>query len=121
MTLLAEAERLTELAEIVGTRTLPGRERMTILGGRLLRDAVLAQNALNPVDASCSVERGAELLQLVLDIVDRCMALVDRGVAATELEEFDFGALVRAREEAPTTEDLARCRATMLASLEALP
>jgi len=120
MTLLAEAARLTELAEIVGTRTLPGRERMTILGGRLVRDAVLAQSALSPVDASCSVERGAELLQLVLDVVDRCMTLVDRGVPATELEEFDFGSLVRAREEAPTQEDLAARRTAILTSLEAL-
>ncbi|WP_132196982.1 MULTISPECIES: V-type ATP synthase subunit A [Kribbella] len=121
MTLLAEAARLTDLAEIVGTRTLPGRERMTILGGRLLRDTVLAQNALSPVDASCTIDRGAELLQLVLDVVDRCMSLVDRGVAAAELEEFDFGELVRAREEAPEQADLVRCRAAVLTALEALP
>jgi V/A-type H+-transporting ATPase subunit A len=120
MTLLAEAARLTELADIVGTRTLPGRERMTILGGRLLRDTVLAQSALSEVDASCTIERGAELLQAVLDVVDRCMALVDRGVAATELEEFDFGALIRAREEAPGQEDLERRRAGILTALEAL-
>ncbi|TCC21605.1 V-type ATP synthase subunit A [Kribbella sindirgiensis] len=117
MTVLAEAARLSELAEIVGTRTLPGRERMTILGGRLLRDAVLAQSALSPVDATCSGERGAALLQLVLDVVDRCMTLVDRGVAATEVEQFDFGALVRAREEAP---DLAVCRTAITTALEAL-
>ncbi|GAA1599229.1 MULTISPECIES: V-type ATP synthase subunit A [Kribbella] len=118
MDVLAEAARLSELAEIVGTRTLPGRERMTILGGRLLRDAVLAQSALSPVDATCSAERGAALLQLVLDVVDRCMTLIDRGVAATELEEFDFGTLVRAREEAP---DLSACRIALMAALEALP
>jgi V/A-type H+-transporting ATPase subunit A len=117
---LAEAARLTDLAEIVGTRTLPGRERMTILGGRLLRDTVLAQSALS-VDASCTVDRGSELLQLVLDVVDRCTALVDRGVAATELEEFDFGALIRAREEAPEQADLDRCRTTILTALEAMP
>ncbi|MEV0283577.1 V-type ATP synthase subunit A [Kribbella sp. NPDC050820] len=121
MTLLAEAARLTELAEIVGTRTLPGRERVTILGGRLLRDAVLAQSALSPVDASCSVERGARLLQLVLDVVERCLTLVDRGVTATELEEFDFGPLVRAREEAPAPEDLTDRRTAVMQALEALP
>ncbi|MFI7063588.1 V-type ATP synthase subunit A [Kribbella sp. NPDC050124] len=121
MTLLAEAARLTELAEIVGTRTLPGRERMTILGGRLLRDAVLAQSALSAVDASCSAERGGRLLQLVLDVVERCMTLVDRGVTATELEEFDFGPLVRAREEAPGPEDLTDRRAAIMQALEELP
>ncbi|TDO58760.1 V/A-type H+-transporting ATPase subunit A [Kribbella sp. VKM Ac-2571] len=120
MKVLAEAARLSELAEIVGTRTLPGRERMVILGGRLLRDAVLAQSALSPVDATCSGERGAALLQLVLDILDRCMTLIDRGVAATEIEEFDFGALVRAREEAPSAADLEGCRTRLTTALEAL-
>jgi V/A-type H+-transporting ATPase subunit A len=112
---LAEAARLSELAEIVGTRTLPGRERMTILGGRLLRDAVLAQSALSPVDATCSGERGAALLQLVLDVIERCMTLIDRGVAATEIEEFDFGGLVRAREEAADLDGTA-----LMTALEAL-
>ncbi|WP_184843197.1 V-type ATP synthase subunit A [Kribbella solani] len=115
---LAGAARLSELAEIVGTRTLPGRERMTILGGRLIRDAVLAQSALSAVDATCSAERGAALLQLVLDVIDRCLALIDQGIAAAAIEEFDFGPLVRAREEAP---DLSTCRATVMAALEALP
>jgi len=121
MTLLADAGRLNELAEIVGTRTLPGRERMTILGGRLLRDAVLAQNALSSVDASCTIDRGAELLQLVLDTVDRCLEMVDGGVASTVLEEFDFGALVRAREDAPEQADLDHCRASIMTALAALP
>jgi V/A-type H+-transporting ATPase subunit A len=120
MDVLAEAARLSELAAIVGTRTLPGRERMTILGGRLLRDAVLAQSALSASDATCSVERGAALLQLVLDVVDRCLALIDRGVAATEIEEFDFGALVRAREEAPSTAELAGRGAAIMTALEGL-
>ena len=120
ITVLAEAARLSELAEIVGTRTLPGRERMTILGGRLLRDAVLAQSALSPVDATCSAERGASLLQFALDVIDRCVSLIDRGVAAAEVEQFDFGALVRAREEAPSAAELDDCRSTLMTALEAL-
>jgi V/A-type H+-transporting ATPase subunit A len=119
MTLLAEAGRLAALAEIVGTRTLPGRERMTILGGRLLRDAVLAQSALSPADASCSPERGAALLQLVLDVVDSCTGLIDRGVPAAELEEFDFGPLIRARDGASTAAELAQRREELLTALEA--
>ncbi|MGW7680885.1 V-type ATP synthase subunit A [Kribbella sp. NPDC054772] len=120
MQVLAEAARLAELAEIVGTRTLPGRERMTILGGRLLRDAVLAQSALSPIDASCSADRGSALLQCVLDVIDRCMTLIDRGVAAAELEEFDWGPLIRAREEAPAPADLDGRRTALMAALEAL-
>ena len=46
--LLAEADRLGALAELVGAGALPGRERVVLLAGRLLREAVLQQSALSP-------------------------------------------------------------------------
>lgn len=97
--LLAESDRLAELAEIIGTSSLPGHERMVLLGGRLLRDGVLMQNALSANDGFCSAEKGAALLDLVLDVVDACQGLVERGVAATTIEQSDFGPVLRAREE----------------------
>lgn len=97
--LLAESDRLAELAEIIGTSSLPGHERMVLLGGRLMRDGVLMQNALSANDGFCSAEKGAALLDLVLDVVDACQGLVERGVAATTIEQSDFGPVLRAREE----------------------
>lgn len=97
--LLAEADRLTSLAEIVGAASLPGHERVVLLGGRLLREGVLLQNDLSPNDTYCSAEKGAALLELVLDVVDTCQRLVERGVAAITIEQLDFVAVVRAREE----------------------
>jgi V/A-type H+-transporting ATPase subunit A len=97
--LLAEADRLGALAEIIGASSLPGHERMFLLGGRLLRDGVLLQNALSANDGFCSAEKGAALLDLVLDVVEACQELVDRGVAATSIEQADHGPVLRAREE----------------------
>jgi V/A-type H+-transporting ATPase subunit A len=97
--LLAEADRLTELAEIVGASSLPGHERMVLLGGRLLRDGVLAQSALSDNDGFCTAAKGAALLEMVLDVMDCCQRLVERGVAATTIEQADLGLVVRAREE----------------------
>ena len=97
--LLAEADRLASLAEIVGTASLPGHERIVLLGGRLLREGVLQQNALSSNDGFCSAEKGAALLDLVLDVIDTCQRLVDRGVAAQVIEETDLSAAVRARED----------------------
>ena len=97
--LLAEADRLTELAEIVGASSLPGHERMVLLGGRLLRDGVLAQSALSENDGFCTAAKGAALIDMVLDVMDCCQRLVERGVAATTIEEADLGLVVRAREE----------------------
>ena len=99
MALLAEADRLTSLAEIVGAASLPSHERIVLLGGRLLREGVLTQNDLSPNDGFCSGQKGAALLELVLDVVDTCQRLVERGVAATTIEAMDLSAVARAREE----------------------
>jgi V/A-type H+-transporting ATPase subunit A len=49
--LLAEADRLASVVELVGLAALPGRERMVILAARMLREAVLQQSALSEHDA----------------------------------------------------------------------
>src|SRR5664279_5208913 len=53
ISLLSEADRLGDLAELVGAATLPGHERVILVAGRLLREAVLQQSALSPNDAHC--------------------------------------------------------------------
>ena len=37
----------------------------------------------------------------MLAVVDACAALVERGVLATEIEELDFSAVLRAAQECP--------------------
>ncbi|MCU0265143.1 MAG: V-type ATP synthase subunit A [Actinomycetia bacterium] len=122
--LLAEADRLSALAELVGAGALPGRERMVLLAGRLLRESVLQQSALSATDATCDPAKAAALADAVLAVADRCQQLVDAGVPAAMVEETDFTPLVRAREEVGP-DDAAGVRAhleTMLARLtELLP
>jgi len=57
--LLTESDRITALSELVGVPALPAPERMTPLGGQLLREAVLQQNALSDNDAHCSAAKAA--------------------------------------------------------------
>jgi V/A-type H+/Na+-transporting ATPase subunit A len=118
--LLAEADRLGALVELVGAAALPARERVVLLGGRLLREAVLQQSALSPVDAFSPAERTAALAGAVLDVVDACQALADRGVPAAVIEEQDFSPLLRAREEAGDAAEVAAHRDTMRTRLGGL-
>ena len=97
--LLAESDRLSALTELVGVDTLPARERIVVLGGRLLREAVLQQSSLSATDAYCTEEKTAALVDAVLAVIDRCQATVSAGVPAALVEELDFGPLIRAREE----------------------
>ncbi len=98
-TLLSDADRLGALAELVGVGSMPGAERVVMLGGRLLREGVLQQSALAANDAFCSPAKGAALLDAVLAVIDRCDALIGSGVPAARIEEIDFGDLLRAAQE----------------------
>jgi V/A-type H+-transporting ATPase subunit A len=120
--LLADADRLAELAELVGLGALPRDERITLLAGRLLRDAVLQQSALGTRDAFSGPAKSAALVDAVLAVVDRCQALVAAGVRAADVEDVDFGPLVRARDLAGPDDAAAvvRQRDAMLTRLEGL-
>ncbi|HET8680716.1 MAG TPA: V-type ATP synthase subunit A [Micromonosporaceae bacterium] len=120
--LLGEADRLAALAELVGVGALPGHERVVMLAGRLLREAVLQQSALSTNDAQCAPVKSAALVDVVLDVVAGCDRLVEAGVPATAVEELDFSPLVRAREETgPEDADgVRRCGEATLARLEEL-
>jgi V/A-type H+-transporting ATPase subunit A len=97
--LLAEADRLGDLAELVGAGSLPGHERVVLLAGRLLREGVLQQNALSPNDAHCDADKTAALVDAVLAVVDGCDRLIETGVTAAEIEELDFSPILRAAAE----------------------
>ncbi|WP_020659023.1 V-type ATP synthase subunit A [Amycolatopsis benzoatilytica] len=98
--LLAGADRLTALADLVGATALSAAERVALLAGRLVRESVLQQNALSAADAASSPEKTAALVDAVLAVVDRCAELVDAGAPAETVEKFDFSTLVRLRNEA---------------------
>ena len=118
--LLAEADRLSSLAELMGASALPPRERATILAGRLIREGVLQQSALSATDASCDNARAAALTSAVLAVAERCQALAEGGVPAGAIEEQDFSPILRAREDAPTPEAVTEREQDMLAHLSEL-
>ena len=99
LSLVADADRLAALSDLVGVGSLPGSERMVLLTGRLVREAVLQQSALSANDAVCSPEKGAALVDAVLGVHDRCLSLIEQGVPASVIEEVDWGPIVRARDE----------------------
>jgi V/A-type H+-transporting ATPase subunit A len=122
LALLADADRLAALAELVGVSSMPGSERVVMLAGRLLREGVLQQSALSRNDGSCSDAKGAALVDAVLAVVDRCDSLLDAGVPIAAIEELDFGPVLRARERGgpDDVEGCRRGRDEMLDRLEAL-
>jgi V/A-type H+-transporting ATPase subunit A len=99
LSLLAESDRLSSVVELVGLGALPARERIVMLTGRLLREGVLQQSALSENDAYCSPTKQSALLDMVLAVHDRCLSLVEGGLPASAIEEFDLTSVTRARDE----------------------
>jgi V/A-type H+-transporting ATPase subunit A len=120
--LLADADHLESVAQLVGASSLPDRERIVLLTGRLLREAVLQQSSLSANDAYCSPRKQAALLELVLALHERSIELIGAGVPAARIEETDLSPAVRARDTtAPdAADDVARTMATLLDRLAAL-
>jgi V/A-type H+-transporting ATPase subunit A len=98
LALLAEAEHLEAVASLVGASSLPGRERMVLLGARLLREAVLQQSSLSANDSYCTPGKQRALMELALTAYERCLALIDSGVDPARIEGVDFSPAVRARD-----------------------
>jgi V/A-type H+/Na+-transporting ATPase subunit A len=101
MSLLAEADRLGELAELVGAGSLPGQQRVGLVAGRLLREGVLQQSSLSANDSHCEPAKTAALIDATLAVIDECHALVGRGVRPDDIERLDFSPLLRAAAETP--------------------
>jgi len=117
---LAEADRLSALAELMGAAALPASQRMTLLAGRLIREGLLQQSALSAADAYCDAGRGAALADALLAVADRCQDLAAAEVPAALIEEQDFSPVLRAREEAGTPGEVAARRDELLARLAGL-
>lgn len=121
MSVLAEADRLESVVELVGLTALPARERMVLLAGRFLREGVLQQNALSANDATCGDDKQFALLELVLAVFDRCVDLVGAGTPAAAIEELDLSRIARIRDETAPGDHAAvdAARVALLAILDA--
>lgn len=120
--LLADADRLASVAELMGRAALPARERMVLLAGRLVREGVLRQSASSGTDAYCGAAKQEALADAVLAVHDRTIELVDAGVDPDAIEQLDFSPLLRAAEDVAADDagGVAERAAKQLACLDAL-
>jgi V/A-type H+/Na+-transporting ATPase subunit A len=83
--LLAQADQLARIVNLVGPEALSPPQRWALEGAALIREGVLQQSALEPVDSYCSPQKQYALLDLMLDIYTRGLNLLALGVPVQEL------------------------------------
>lgn len=83
--ILSQADELSRIANLVGPEALSPQQRWTLEGAALLKEGVLQQSALDPVDSYCSPKKQFALLDQMLAIYRQGLAVLDQGVSVQEL------------------------------------
>ncbi|MEY6433557.1 V-type ATP synthase subunit A [Thioalkalicoccus limnaeus] len=95
LALLARDAELSRIVNLVGPEALSDAQRWDLEGAALIKEGVLQQSALDPVDTFCSPHKQFALLDLALAIYDQGAELVTLGVPVQQLQALPF--LSRAR------------------------
>ncbi|TAJ45790.1 ATP synthase subunit A [Methanofollis fontis] len=65
MAVLQKEAELQEIVQLVGSDALPEEEQITIEVARMLREVFLQQNAFDPVDTYCSLEKQFDIMKAI--------------------------------------------------------
>lgn len=85
LALLSQADELARIVNLVGPEALSSEQRWILEGAGLIREGVLQQSALDPVDSYASPQKQAALVNVILTIYRLGAELVALGAPAAEL------------------------------------
>ena len=87
MQILHSESQLEQIVKLVGPDALPDDQRLTLETARLLREAFLQQNALDPVDTYSPLAKQISMLQLIIHFHERAAAIVRRGCPIVRIHD----------------------------------
>jgi len=95
LALLARDSELSRIVNLVGPEALSSAQRWELEGAALIKEALLQQSALDPIDSFCSPEKQYLLLEMMVSIYEQGARLIGLGVPVQEL--IDLPLLTQAR------------------------
>jgi V/A-type H+-transporting ATPase subunit A len=91
---------LQEIVQLVGPDALQDQERLVLEIGRMIREVFLQQNAFSDNDAFCSLEKGAALMDALLEFHEGACRVLEHGVTLNRILELSAREnIARLREE----------------------
>lgn len=108
LALLAEAGELERIVNLVGPEALSSAQRWVLESAGLIKEAVLQQSALDPVDSYCSPQKQFQLLDLMLRFHDGGVELIELGVPVETLTDLAFGGELKRLKSIVANDDLAQ-------------
>jgi V/A-type H+-transporting ATPase subunit A len=85
MQILEAEDELRNIVKLVGPEALPGKQRLILETARIIRVAILQQNALNAVDTYCCPEKQFKMLKIVLDFHHLADNVINKGLPITKI------------------------------------
>ncbi len=95
LSLLAQADELSRIVNLVGPEALSSQQRWVLDGARLIREGLLQQSALDEFDSFCSPQKQFVLLAIMLQIFHHGNSLLQLDVPIQQLSNLPI--LARAR------------------------
>ncbi|NVO67446.1 ATP synthase subunit A [Methanofollis tationis] len=85
MAVLQKESELQEIVQLVGSDALPEEEQITIEVARMLREVFLQQNAFDPVDTYCSLEKQFDIMKAIRLYADLAATAHTAGVMPSQI------------------------------------
>ncbi|MHB0856986.1 MAG: V-type ATP synthase subunit A [Anaerolineae bacterium] len=103
MQVLQQEAQLQEIVKLVGPDTLPDSERFVLLVARMIKEAFLQQNAMDPIDAYSTPDKQMSLMRALMHLYNRGSRAIQRGVPAARIQSdiHIWPQLVRAKANVP--------------------
>jgi len=103
MDILQQEAQLQEIVKLVGPDALPDSQRFVLLVARMIKEAFLQQNAMDPIDAYSVPQKQVALLQLLIHLFERGSQVVAKGapIGRIQKEVTIWPQLVRAKATIP--------------------
>ncbi len=111
--LLARDAELSRIVNLVGPEALSSAQRWELEGASLIKEGVLQQSALDPVDTFSSPEKQFLLLDMVLMIYERGSELIELGISVQELTDLPLMAKARRAKQTFSSEQCDKIRLLM--------
>lgn len=113
LSLLARDAELSRIVNLVGPEALSSAQRWELESAALVKEGVLQQSALDPVDTFSSPEKQFLLLDMVLTIYEKGAELIELGVPAQELTELPLLAKARRAKQSYDSQQTAQLKELM--------
>ncbi|XHH09059.1 MAG: V-type ATP synthase subunit A [Candidatus Bathyarchaeia archaeon] len=85
MRILQAEDELKNIVKLVGPEALPDKQRLILETARIIRIAILQQNALDPVDTYCSPQKQFKMLKIVVDFHHLADGVVSKGLPISKI------------------------------------